>query len=197
MYYKELVLMCHVQWTASPHTDGTAIMPDLMRNRTMKRNALYTFDGTASQGAFVFSDGATIAVKLADLQPAMVEQLAMHGWKQKVADAAAKGRDPETGRAASDAEKIAAMQAVADRIASGTFNATGGGGGVSLVVMALAELSGKSIADAREYYAGKTKAEQAALAANARVKVIVDRLTAERVERLDVDSDALLDEFAD
>lgn len=163
----------------------------------MKRNALYTYDGTETAGQFTFGSGEVIAVKLADLEPRIVEQLAMHGWKQKVADAAAKGRDPETGRAASDAEKVAAMMAVADRIAAGQWAAAGGGGGVSLVVMALAELSGKPIAEAREYYAGKTKAEQTALAANARVKAIVDRLTAERVERLDVDSDALLDEFAD
>jgi hypothetical protein len=43
----------------------------------------------------------------------------IHGFIQKVSDRAAIGRDPDTGKSASPAEKFAAMKECADRLQSG------------------------------------------------------------------------------
>lgn len=43
-----------------------------------------------------------------------------HGWIQRISDRAAIGRDPETGKSATPAEKLAAMKALVDHYHTGT-----------------------------------------------------------------------------
>jgi len=53
----------------------------------------------------------------------------INGFKQKIADRAAIGRDPETGASATPEEKFAAMKECADRLmAGGPWNAVATGG---------------------------------------------------------------------
>lgn len=165
----------------------------------MKKGSLYTFGFDRAGAWFDYADGSRSAVVFDELAEDIRVRLMAHGWKQKLADGAAIPRDQETGRSATVADKINAMQAIAGRIAAGVWAAAGGGGGASsekmMLVRALAEFSGKSLEDAREFVDGKTKAQQTALATNPKIKAILDRIREESVAM--VDSDELLDGFMD
>lgn len=104
----------------------------------------------------------------------------LHGFKQKFVDAAALSRNPETGRSATVADKIAAVRVVFDRLASGgPWNLPRGEGAATggLLLRALCELYPARTPEAlREYLAGKTAAERTALRQNARIAPIIDRL---------------------
>lgn len=80
---------------------------------------------------------------------------AVHGFIQRISDAAAKSRDTETGKSATPADKLAAMQRVAEHYASGVdqwalvrASGDGAGAGPSIVVRAFAQLQGLSVSDA-------------------------------------------------
>lgn len=166
----------------------------------MAKGTLYTFSASMVGARMDYADGTADAIVWEDTTPEIRAALMAHGWKQKVADGAAIPRDTETGRSATTAEKIAAMRAIAARLASGLWNAAGGGGGgqssaKALLIRAMAEFSGKTIEQAREYIESRTKTQQAALAVNPRIKPIIDRLQEETVSGLD--SDELLDGFMD
>lgn len=169
------------------------------REFEMAKGTLYTFSASIDGASMVYADGSSDAVQWSDLTDQIRAHLMAHGWKQKVADGAAKSRDPETGRSATDGEKISAMRAIAQRLAAGVWAIAGGGGGASsekmLLIRALAEFSGKSLDDARAFVEGKTKTQQTALTANVKIRSIVDRMRAESVSM--VDSDELLDGFMD
>lgn len=71
--------------------------------------------------------------------PDMRAYAEIHGWGQRIVDAAALGRDDETGKPASPAEKMARMQRVVDHYESGTDQwrlDARAGGGQSIVVLA-------------------------------------------------------------
>jgi hypothetical protein len=76
----------------------------------------------AGAGSFTFDPrGCTDDVELS---------ATTHGYVQKISDRAAIGRDPDTGKSASPAEKLAAMHECADRLQSGgPWNAVREGGG--------------------------------------------------------------------
>jgi hypothetical protein len=186
-------------WGEGDDSTPTA-MCGITRVRIMaKTGTLYTFEQDMAGAELRFNDGSRVEVGFQELPEGMLEKLAGHGWKQKVVDAAAKSRDPETGRSATDAEKIAAMKAVHERIMAGIWAAAGGGGGLGsekmLLVRALAEFSGKGLEEAKEFINGKTKAQQSALMGNSKIKTIIDRMR-EQITG-DVDSDELLDGFLD
>ena len=139
-------------------------------------------------------NGLTIMAQVTCAPQDLLEQMAVHGLKQKLGDAAALERNRETGRSATDAEKIAAVESVAARLMEGYWNApaTGGRGGADGdLAAAIAELSGKGLDETREALAAKTAAERAALRVVPRVAAILERLAAER--SAGVDGDALLD----
>ena len=109
-------------------------------------------------------DGCTITFKVLnageftfDVMAAhanMQHRAAVHGFVQRISDAAAKSRDTETGKPATPADKLAAMRRVADHYASGVdqwalVRAEGGGAGPSIVVRAFAALQGMPVADAQ------------------------------------------------
>lgn len=85
----------------------------------------------------------------------MQHRAAVHGFIQRISDAAAKSRNPENGQPATPTEKLQAMQRVAEHYASGVdqwalVRAPGNGeaAGPSIVVRAFARLQGLSVADA-------------------------------------------------
>jgi hypothetical protein len=108
-------------------------------------------------------DGHVIAFKVLNagefqfdvrkVHPNMLRRAALHGFVQRIADAAAKSRDADTGKPATPADKLEAMRRVADHYASGVdqwalVRAEGGGAGPSIVVRAFAALQGMPVADA-------------------------------------------------
>lgn len=71
----------------------------------------------------------------------------IHGWLQRIVDAAAIGRDPETGRSATPMEKLTAMQELAAHYEGGNpeWSRKGGGGDTragNLTIRALANVRG-------------------------------------------------------
>ena len=145
-----------------------------------------------------FSHGESLTIKPADLSPTIVAQAIMHGLKQKLVDAAAISRNPETGRAASVADKFDAVKEVYDRLLAGEWNKRreGGAGGSAggLLFRALCRMyAGKKDADAiREFLEAKTDAEKAALRKNAKVAAIIEEIRAESAKPGDASSDNLL-----
>lgn len=153
-------------------------------------------DGTAL--VLTFSHGESLTIKPTDLSPTIVAQAIMHGLKQKLVDAAAISRNPETGRAASVADKFDAVKEVYDRLLAGEWNkrreSGAGGSAGGLLFRALCRMyAGKKDADAiREFLEAKTDAEKAALRKNAKVAAIIEEIRAESAKPGDTSADDLL-----
>ena len=144
-----------------------------------------------------FSNGQTIYVWLGELNSTIIEQATLHGLKQKLVDAAAISRNPDTGRSATIDDKYNAVREVYDRLLSGQWNkgrgdgsSTGNGG---LLFRALCQMyPGKTPEALRAFLDGKTKSECAALRATPKIAAIIDTL---RAPSGDVDTDGLLAEL--
>ena len=145
-----------------------------------------------------FAHGESLTIRATDLSPTIIAQAIMHGLKQKLVDAAAISRNPETGRAASVTDKYEAVKEVYDRLLSGEWNKRreGGAGGSAggLLFRALCRMyDGKKTAeDIRTFLDGKTDAEKAALRKNSKVAAIIEEIRAESAKGGDVNADELL-----
>jgi len=156
-----------------------------------------TIDADASTLAFTFPGTAldAITVRVYDLSAEIQNMATLHGLKQKIGDAAAISRNPDTGRSASLADKRAAMAEVLDRLLAGEWNKrregepTGG-----YLLRALMALKPDQDRDALiERLSKLSEKEKAALRANPKVKAIIDEMKAEEGRDSGIDSDALLD----
>ena len=165
--------------------------------QTTKKDIAANIDG--QKMTLVFANGKQITVYVDELDTEIVNRAVMHGLKQKLVDAAAISRNPDTGATASIEDKYNAVYDVYQRLLNGEWNKNReGGGGVSggLLFRALCRLYDRKTPEAiREFLDGKTKAEQSALRANPKIAAIIDEIRAERVSG--VDSDHLLDELND
>lgn len=144
-----------------------------------------------------FSNGQTLTLRAADLSQDIIARAVMHGLKQKLVDAAAISRDPETGRAATIETKFAAVKEVYDRLLSGDWNKRReGGAGASggLLFRALCRMyeGKKSADDIKAFLEAKTDAEKAALRKNAKVAAIIEEIRAESTKPGDANADDLL-----
>lgn len=144
-----------------------------------------------------FGDGMTIHVGESDFEK--VRNACMwHGLKQKLVDAAAMSRNPETGRAATIADKRNAVEEVLERLQAGEWNKVReGGASGGLLYRALVRLyDGRKTADEiKAFLESKTDAEKAALRKNSKVAAIIEQIRAETVTDAGVDSNALLGEL--
>lgn len=146
--------------------------------------------------SLVFANGQTLKLPIGALSEGIIAQATLHGLKQKLVDAAAIARNPDTGRSATIEDKFEAVKAVYDRLLGGAWNAAregAGGGSGGLLFRALVKMydGRKSPADIREFLEGKTDAEKAALRKNPKVSAIIETLRAAP----DTDTDAMLDEL--
>lgn len=145
-----------------------------------------------------FSSGATLCLRLGQLNADIATQAMWHGLKQKLVDAAAIGRDPDTGRSATIDDKYDAVREVYDRLLSGEWNKTREGGAATGGVMLRALMMvypTKTKDQLTEYLKGKSAAEKAALKLVPKIAAAIDTIMATKVG--DVDTDALLDELDD
>lgn len=148
-----------------------------------------------------FANGRTLALAASMLSDDILSYAIWHGLKQKLVDAAAISRNPETGRAASVDDKFEAVKAVYDRLLAGQWNAPreGAGAGASggLLFRALCRMyAGKKDEDAiREFLDVKTDAEKTALRKNPKVAAIIDEIRVESGKAASIDTDELLDEL--
>lgn len=141
-----------------------------------------------------FSNGEAITVNADTLTPDIRAAAMMHGLKQKLIDAAAISRNPETGRSASVEDKYYAVREVADRLVAGAWNKVresgGGTGAGGMLFRALCELyKDKSSDEIRTFLEGKNDKEKAALRASPKIASLI---ASYKVQTSDVDVDELL-----
>ena len=148
-----------------------------------------------------FQNGEHITLDPATMSQDIREQAMLHGFKQKLVDAAAISRDPETGRSATVQDKFNAVAEVFNRLTAGQWNATREGGGQvkgGVLVEALCRLyPAKPREGLVEFVAAKTDKEKAALRKNPKVAAIIAQIKAEKDSDSDDDSDELLAELGD
>ena len=155
--------------------------------------------GTPYGLRLAFANGATLELTQGQLSADMRAYALIHGLKQKLVDAAAISRNPDTGRSATVDDKFAAVKEVYDRLLAGEWNKrreSGEGAGTGgLLFAALVRLYAgrKTDTEIREFLAGKTDKEQAALRASSRVAPIIQAIKDERAAKKGLpDGDDLL-----
>lgn len=117
-------------------------------------------------------------------------RFAAHGAEQKLGDEIAGVTDAD--------DCVATIDELLTRLDKGEWNIkreANGASGSSILVKALMELTGKTRAEISAFLSDKSHAEKMALRSNAKLKVIVERLEAEKASRSKkegVDSDKLL-----
>ena len=175
-------------------------MNDAKRNATITATiATNDTDNRPCALHLKFANGRELAIAASQLSNHVMEYAIFHGLKQKLVDAAAISRNPETGRAATVEDKYQAVRTVYDRLLSGQWNATreGGGNAGGLLFQALCRMyQGRKTPDQlREFLADKTDAEKTALRKNPRVAQIIDDIRAEQGKAANIDTDELLSEL--
>ena len=154
--------------------------------------------GAPSELVFTFASGSVLAIDPMNLSDDIKAEALFHGLKQKIGDAGAISRTPETGRSATVADKRDAMRAVLDRLLAGQWNKVReGGSNLGLLLAAVCRLKPAQTTDAlRTWLDAKMDAERAALRKNPKVAATILEIQA---ERLDPDvaaaSDDMLDEI--
>lgn len=159
----------------------------------MKTNSVIETRVDGATLFLTFANGEELRLNPNELSADIATAACLHGLKQKLCDAAAMSRNPETGKPATVEEKYAAVRAVYDRLLRGEWNAAKGEGAGSggLLFRALCRLSPHKPADEiRAWLAGKSDTEKKALRENARVRAVIDEIRPKTDSG--VDSDALL-----
>ena len=168
--------------------------------RTPAIDATTTPAGDMENGGLTlaFSNGETLTIQLRDLTTAILEQAALHGLKQKLVDAAAISRNPDTGRSATIDDKYNAVREVYDRLLSGHWNKTRADGASTkggLLFRALCLMYADKTPEAiKAFLDKKTAAEKTALRNTAKIAAIIATLK-EDVADDGIDADSLLDEL--
>lgn len=143
--------------------------------------------GTPYGLTLTFANGATLGLTLGQLSADMREAAAIHGLKQKLVDAAAISRNPDTGASATVEDKYRAVKAVYDRLLAGEWNAKRGEGGASagsLLFRALVRVyPSKTAEELRAFIDGLDKSKQAALRANPKIAPVIEAIKAEDAAR--------------
>lgn len=176
-----------------------------MTTHTTKRQAVIE-TSINEQGHLVLTFptlGKRLTVEPGNLDGIILEQATLHGLKQKLVDAAAIARDPDTGRSATPQDKYEAVLRVYERItraegAEWNEPREGGGNAGGLLLSALCRLHPTKAKDElKTWLDAKTDAEKAALRKNPKVSQIIAEIQAERAKADGIDTDALLDEIGD
>lgn len=157
-------------------------------------------DASQSCLELTFSNGKAMTIRVGSLPDQILRQATLHGLKQKLVDAAAMSRNPDTGRAASIDDKFNAVDEVLKRLLSGEWNKTREGSATGgLLLRALVEhYAGRKDRDTiKTWLEGKTDAEKAALRKSGTIAPIIERLRAADVKSDGVDTNALLGELDD
>lgn len=148
-----------------------------------------TIDGDSVSVGLDFSNGETRSFSIPSN---MLARFAAHGAEQKLGDAIAG--ETEIGDA------VLAVDDLLARLNAGEWNITRAAGafaGTSVLIQALVEASGKTIADIKAFLDGKSQAEKLALRRSAKIKPIVERIESEKASKNKsaVDTDTLLGEL--
>jgi hypothetical protein len=152
------------------------------------------------RGAAPDGGGKSVTLSLAKVHQSNVNYAALHGFKQRIGDMAALSRNPDTGQAASPADKFDAIVRGVEHYESGAaeWNLRGAvgertSGEIGLLSRAIAEVKGTDAIKVRDWLKTKSRAEQVAIALSAEVKPVMDRMRREAAG--DVDAEGLLAEL--
>lgn len=130
-----------------------------------------------------FTNEEVVTVRLDELSPEIVVQLALHGLSQKLGDSYSGEKDLVVAKGK--------VEAVAKRLREGDWKAVregSGGGRITDLAKALAVITGRELAEAVEVIEGMGKEEKKALRAHAQIKAELARITAERAAKAVVDA---------
>lgn len=171
----------------------------MAKTNETKRIPAIKADISPEQGLLnlTFSTGKQLNLHASKLTEEIRQFAMLHGLKQKLVDAAAISRNPETGRSATVGDKLAAVEKVYDRLVAGLWNEPReGGGSGSYLLRALCKLyPAKAAEDVKTWLDGMDDAKKKALELNPRVAEAILAIKAEKLGADDVDTDELLGEL--
>ena len=172
-------------------------------NTKVKSNSVITHTLAGNVITFSVLGAGSFEVNMATMHADILQRAAVHGMIQRIADKAALGRDPETGKSATPADKFARMKELADHYMSGSaewsMRGTAGEPNVGVTYEAIAKVKGYSSPDiAREKVAARAesrgievKAVLAELRQNAEIIRAIADIKASRVAHVDTGLDDL------
>ena len=168
-----------------------------MTTNDTKRTPAITAEINGLELIFTGDNGRELRINAIELSPTICNMAMMHGLKQKIGDAAAISRNPDTGRSATTDDKFDAMGEVLNRLLSGAWNkgresgdGTGAGG---LLFRVLCKVKAdRTPEQVRAYLDGLDKAQQAALRKVPAVAAAIDELRAARAKAGGIDGEDLL-----
>ncbi len=177
--------MAETVYEAVRMADGRTV--DFPGKRQLIKTSRVT-DAGALETVLDFRNGET---RTFTVPPAMLNQFALHGAEQKLGDEIAGIKDID--------DAVLAVDELIGRLYNGDWGVkreASGIAGTSVLVRALVEVTGKTAADIKAFLSNKTHAEKLALRANPKVKIVVDRIEAEKASKnSSVDTEALLSEL--
>ena len=150
-----------------------------------------------------FANRKLLTLQLSDLSPDIIEQATLHGLKQKLIDAAAISRNPDTGRSATVDDKYNAVHEVYERLLAGQWNkvrgdGTGTGSGGLLFRALCIAYPTKTPEQIRAYLATKNLSEQATMRKSDKLATIIEDLRAKDAANGEpVDEEALFEGLED
>ncbi|MDE2097556.1 MAG: hypothetical protein KGL39_09945 [Patescibacteria group bacterium] len=175
-----------------------------------KSNSVVTvspFDSTSREITFNVMGAGEVVLHIDSVHAENLAYAALHGFKQRISDAAALSRNPTNGQPASPENKRAAMQALVDHYESGSADwsvkrASGAGRSMpnaGLILQAIAEVYGMGMDWAKtqvEKLAAKRGVEyRAALKLFAQTEKVGAKMAELRAKAGGVDADELLGEL--
>lgn len=167
---------------------------DFAGKRKMLKESIVESNGTvnAVEGTLkVRLDFVNGESRLFTLPAALIAKFALHGAEQKLGDEIAGLEDVE--------DAIMAIDELTERLNKGEWAVkrdSNGLAGASILAKALAEVSGKPIADIKTFLKSKTHAEKVALRGNDKVAPVIARLESEKVKKAStIDTGSLLNEL--
>lgn len=143
--------------------------------KKLLKEVLLDSNGGLPSVRFDFRNGKTL---LFTVPQSLLLQFAAHGASQKIGDETAGEDDVD--------DMVEAANDLIDRLNTGEWAAKregGGFGGVSILMKALMEQSGKDEATVRAFLKPKSHGEKMALRAYPPIKAIVERLEAEKLAK--------------
>ena len=171
-----------------------------MSNETAKRTPAITATIDGMTLTFTGDNGRVLTLNAETLAREVWDAAVMHGLKQKIGDAAAISRNPETGRSATTDDKFDAMAEVLNRLMAGSWNKPReagdhvGAGGLLFKALCRVKVD-KTPAEVKAYLDGRSKDEQAALRKVPVIAAAIDAIRAESAKAAGIDGEALLADF--
>lgn len=131
------------------------------------------------------------------INPALLEQFATHGAEQKYGDYLAGAKD-DAGNPIDVDDMVLELDELHEQLYVkaewGVKRDASGMAGTSILIRALAEFKGETIAQAKERVKPLSHKEKMLLRLNPRLKPIIERMEAERASKgTKIDTDAILD----